>query len=1055
MIATKRNHFYTKEIISNAVGVRPQFKDLPGNGASETTLLFKGGVGTTQYVVSGNVSETPPYGDSELRGGYLQTYITGMAISGTNAFPALTAYKLQNGLPISEGALSLSTGTQEIRYSGDSRSDTDGIVGDKWWISESQLSPDEIWLEENFDGTNKSLGSGLNMPAGGGTFMTMDDAYVTPKEGADVIWAGGDAFFGGGGSNSVELNLGKYFAAQRGSTGGSDANRIYVRPYKKNRTKGLWTSRNDWRKDDETWKIYAPFWKWETIKGVLSFAKEEAVPADEGADTPATHNNTIFNKVSQNGAGREGSGFILSKVNTKINLVSSEDGGVGQSMKFAESWGSDPTIGAEGNMWTWSLNRWTNMRASAGEQQGPPIFAPCQTQCASIYDIPYPLPNNIGAISQTSAASGAMAGGDQRIGFPEINLNMKIDSLEPSPALKLDQEATSDDTKLMCGTNIGIYGTRVATNQINTTGATGELLIGSVADILKAGKTFWRSIVITFSNYKPEDVAPNCTMDQFIAYGLEYAYGGKTREQDVVGIDKYRYVGEETNGCDHLGHTIVGGLVFQAMYDSNKPNAYLATYQDGPNMAAADESVVYAYTLPVARFARGSGYNNEAPLMRVTGSNTTNPDWAPTGALVHRPDFGPLTSAGTRGAYPYVKIPKSEFFKVKFVFDVQQPWTYKTSDGWYLEQNTELGRTNEEPYGDLSDTSIFEPISGVPLRAYFPDTIPQKTFEDTVNPEIPDSKIPYINIAFPAEATESGSYYMCDHDALGNSMQSKSMKQRQGGTNYFPKHMTIWVNNVGVAPAATQAWWGSISPNPMMFDGVNWVSDDKRYQINGNNFNGPQPILNSMSLDTIEFKNWTAPSTNISAGAGKFSRFLKGVNTPINSPAAKITSGSSSDYTKGFGADGTLNPIPPGQTITLGVKGKVASGGPDWLPIVNTTVGAGGDSYKANNGYLLFNNFTSKAFGQLQRATPSAAWISTADETDDDTMGDFGVYPGMGMAGIIRLVSASGARYQATQGANSKVFIETGNTDDPDADFSDTNPVYMYGVFWRRKLVRN
>ena len=41
MIPVKRNHFYTKEIVSNAVGVRPQFKDLTG-GSTESTLVFKG-----------------------------------------------------------------------------------------------------------------------------------------------------------------------------------------------------------------------------------------------------------------------------------------------------------------------------------------------------------------------------------------------------------------------------------------------------------------------------------------------------------------------------------------------------------------------------------------------------------------------------------------------------------------------------------------------------------------------------------------------------------------------------------------------------------------------------------------------------------------------------------------------------------------------------------------------------------------------------------------------------------------------------------------------------
>ena len=106
MIPVKRNHFYTKEIISNAVGVYPQFKDLVG-GASETTLEFKGGLGGVRYTTSGKVSATPPYKSSELRGGFLQCYVTGMSMTGTTTLPQLSAYKLQNGISISEGGFTL------------------------------------------------------------------------------------------------------------------------------------------------------------------------------------------------------------------------------------------------------------------------------------------------------------------------------------------------------------------------------------------------------------------------------------------------------------------------------------------------------------------------------------------------------------------------------------------------------------------------------------------------------------------------------------------------------------------------------------------------------------------------------------------------------------------------------------------------------------------------------------------------------------------------------------------------------------------------------------
>ena len=147
-----KNIFYTKEIISNAVGVHPQFKDL-SVGNAETTLTFKAGLGATQWVVSGNVSETPYPNMGELVGGFLQTYVTGMSLSGTSTLPSLYSYKIQNGFPISEGGFTLATGTPHIFGTGTA------TIGDALWVSSAQFDVGEVWLEENFDGSNKSMGS--------------------------------------------------------------------------------------------------------------------------------------------------------------------------------------------------------------------------------------------------------------------------------------------------------------------------------------------------------------------------------------------------------------------------------------------------------------------------------------------------------------------------------------------------------------------------------------------------------------------------------------------------------------------------------------------------------------------------------------------------------------------------------------------------------------------------------------------------------------------------------------------------------------------------------
>ena len=194
MIPVKRNHFYTKEIISNAVGIYPQFKDM--TSSTETTFKFQGGLGATRYIVSGKTSETPFPGESELAGGYFQAYVTGMSVSGGAMLPVMTAYKLQDGFPITEGGFTMATGSTTI--AGGST----GAIGDKMWVSTSILDNDEVWLEENFDGSDKSLGSALLQQSASAT-LSLADAYVSPKQGSDNLFMGGDAFFCGGANNDA------------------------------------------------------------------------------------------------------------------------------------------------------------------------------------------------------------------------------------------------------------------------------------------------------------------------------------------------------------------------------------------------------------------------------------------------------------------------------------------------------------------------------------------------------------------------------------------------------------------------------------------------------------------------------------------------------------------------------------------------------------------------------------------------------------------------------------------------------------------------------------
>ena len=1000
MIPTKRNHFYTKEIITNAVGVRPQFKDL-SVGNAESTLTLNGGLGATEWVVSGNVSETPFPNMGELVGGFLQTYVTGMSLSGTSSLPSLYAYKIQNGFPISEGGFTLATGTTDLYGS------TSSTIGDALWVSSSQFDSGEVWLEETFDGSNKSMGSKLVLPGGGNAAMTMEDAYVKPKEGAEAITFGGDAFFGGGGSNDIERNLSKYFSLGGPSGTGSDDKRIYVRPKSKNRIEGLWTAIDDHRNDKQKWQIYEPYWKWDAIKPILRFGKVD--PADGTLpDGDASPHNTIFNKIWKDNATLSGwdmpEGNLL---NTTMTLVPSQDGGEGQSLRIYSDWWRNGEI---------SNNLYSVLaKTVAVDYQKTPFdpdafSTPIQTSWASIYDLPYPIPQDVGGLAQTLPESGNRTHGDQRMVMPEININMKIAQLLSSPTLDLSNAAA--------GTTGICYG-----DVDGTAGYTSATL----SSMPYHNKTFWRSVVITFSNYTPEEVGNNCTMDEFIRYGLDYAYGVKTADGGVEGQGNLFNV---TNR--QLGPKIVTGLVFSAFYGASGGSDD-GTYDDAKNKYI-DNNSIYAYTLPVTAAVSGNASNSKFGLWANKGGDTP---YEPPSTLLHCPIIGPLTGS-SRENFPYVKVPRDEFFNLKFVFDVQQPWSKDTHYGWYMEENV----APATDYGSNSE-------SGVPIRAYF-DTLGLGTTSGASLTDLEaaaaDKKKPYINLALPAYDVSNNSphYYMCWMERDGTNMQTVSTRSYVRGTpEHFPRHMTIWVNNFTFAPIGdgTPPAWGN---QTTWFDEDYWVSDEQMWPqltsagaiSDGGNWQGPNPVATELLIDSIKFKYWNSPITQNSAGAGMSSRFFKGEKQLIPTPVARVTEGS--EYGTGFSANGYIQPIAPGQYFTIGYKDW------DWFNVVGGA-GTGGALTGSKSAYMLANNFSSKQFGLMNRATPTAAWISDGGTSDDGAQSYFAGYS---MFADVE-GSASGVSGTATQSQKSKVFVTSGSTVDPETTFGGSGawPGYEDGAY--------
>jgi len=869
------------------------------------------------------------------------------------------------------------------------------------------------------------MGAKLVLPGGGNAILTLSDAYISPKLGAEAIYFGGDAFLGGGELDNVELNLSRYFS-QPSTTGGLTSFRVYVRPVKKNNIKGLWTTTFDNRNDKQKWQIYTPYWKWDKIRPILLFGSkttgEEA--GDPDAQQEASQENTVFNKLYKDPASGApyafslggGSQFGADIITTTMKLMPSEGTGIGQSLEIKNAWGVSNNDGPS-NRYGVEAHGGAAMLFYSGVP-GPPV----QSSWASMYDIPYPLANNVGGLGQTLTESGTMGGGDQRVAFPEINISMKINSLLPAPALYTTDPEVAGDLVWAYGTTAGG----------NDSGDTSSYDHDDATYVLPHNKTFWRSVVVTFSNYKP---APAETFDSFLLRGLNTAYGKDQPDEAVEGAGAFV-------STKNIGPKVVTGIVFSRFYGGQSGGDRADSWATG----YYDRNAIYAYSLPMCAPLSGSGLNNGiAGLIATTGGNDDT-IFNPGPTVLHRPEFGAL-SGSARTGYPYVKLPKGEFFNMRFIFDVQQPWSKETGYGWWAQEN-------DERYGPNLSTG-----AGVPIRAYFTTTepliVPAKTtwtdgiIVTTDAVEADERVVPYLNLSLPVEAAAGvmGQQYMSNITKSGTDMTRQTDRSTVAGSpRNFPRIMTIWVNNFGMAPGigATPHFWAG---NNKWFDSNYWCSDDVGFPIKTSSgtvaggqgvgsWTGPSSINTTLYIDSIEFKYWNSPITNMSTAASQFSRPMVTLQTTVPSPAVQSPT-TSGYYTKAFAANGYLNELAPGQNFTIGYKNW------DWLPVVDAA-DAGGGSYGAHSGYMLFNNFNSKQFGLLERNSPTAAWISSLESSGDA----HNLFPGYEMYGNI-VQEVADLEEKAPEYTRSKVFVTTGSTDDPDDEFptNGANPNYSENAY--------
>jgi len=998
MIEVKKNRFYKEKSITTGMTLYPRFKDF--SKSQDNNYLLNGGYNATVVVLSGSVPDSPTVGGGELDSAFLQVYCTGMSLSGATTLPEMEVYLLQDNIEGKEGGFSIGTTIEGSTVDNPVAATSTNLHGAKLAIYSAYLDPEIPWMEESFDGSNKSFGTALIQDTDRAA-SSIKDLYISAQDGEDIIFAGGDAFFGGGASDDVSHNLKKYFSDP------AAPDKVRVKPLKKNRIQGIWTAVHDNRNEKQKWQIYAPYWKW---KQLASKVKVSTPVPPAGANTKempdVSTNNTIFNDIYASPI----LGNVLTTDSSSAPLISSK---IEISSEKKSSGGSSLMCHHE---FTYTSGKvfMSNMEASLGRHNRNP-----QTIKAGMWNIPKPVPLDVGGFgyapfSGSSVLSGNISGtmdgvsddeiaygahiADKRMSLPEITFTMNIEKLLPSPAINFSR-ANAD---FGYGNGSGTIYYRACTNNADSTVVTPQIAVG--ADVWKDSRgglrTFWRSVVITWSSYKAS--AFNC-LDDFIDYGMRRFYMGGTAA-----------VGWKND-------VQLGGIVFQRLMGNAEFN--LSGAASIPDAQDANIGNIYAYALPVTAwngtvvgaggvssadtglYASGgmASIGNEGAAAATPGST------ARKFLVVHDPRV--LTEAVASREPHWVELPQDGWIKMKMVFDVNAPWGKKTYSK--VASPFEM-RTYWDPAGH-GDTDMCNYISyGTPAVAYFDGCVSGSlpgygltNKSDQLTGSLDDNK-PYIVMPFmcrndntadstTVDATQSldGAQTFVDGPTALNAMGNSTTSNRYTGSaqawkqSPWVRHMTIWVNGYRWHEYATD----SNDPD-YMYQGVTGTvgagafasyrgADSRLYE------SGSAPAETKVFIDDIEFKYFNNEITNHSAPAGKIQQFINFKNPVIKSPLitryddnASAADPDDADMLRDMNREGNLYGRRTGMGLTIGFD--------NYQELINATTfsitaglmeSAGTPTSAFGNAifsYFLWNNFSTQNFENNTRLVPTAAWLTTA-----------------------------------------------------------------------------
>ena len=244
-----------------------------------------------------------------------------------------------------------------------------------------------------------------------------------------------------------------------------------------------------------------------------------------------------------------------------------------------------------------------------------------QTAYMAKYNLPYPIVQDM-SLDRL---------GDRRTYMPYVSLDMNIAKLQPN--------VLYDIQNYLGTTKPAASGNLVNDPQNTSTGTSyfTSARFGDTSAIRTKARTFLRSVVVTFSNYKPLDT--HTTLEEFLKYGFDNAYGSSQNDESIV-----------------------GGVVFSRL---------------GMDGADIDNDFIYAEALPIVKdsstmdyaeqFAGDAAKTNKGFGLVTIQSGSG--DGKLQQMLMKAANINNTYSATNQNTPRVVKLPMNQFFNMKFYVD--------------------------------------------------------------------------------------------------------------------------------------------------------------------------------------------------------------------------------------------------------------------------------------------------------------------------------------------------------------------------------------------------